>query len=470
MLRSATAGVLALAGALLPAAGHAADAPAPTDTAALNVAAASAAMASCVQGACEYRLTTAQLLAVVERLIVEKKFHEAQPLVTALQSAPGMELPYNFLDGLIALETGNPKAAVARFRAILADNPQHTRVRLELARALAAQGNFQAADYHLRLAQDDEGLPQEVINTIRHTRSVIRTSKDWRFGFDLGLAPDSNINSATNAETIDVNFGPTQVPLTLDEAARAQSGIGVTASTFGSLRLPMSENTSIVSDLDASMVNYQGKNLDDYTVQIASGPEFRLSERASVTGQAVGLYRLYGGKVAARQAGAKLGMQFDLSSSQRAGVQLDVRRTDSDFGDGYNGWQYGAVGTFEQVIARSFLASASVFARRDDMKLASYANNSTGFSLGIGGELPWGINAGVSGGVSVARYDEPQFFFSTEDRSDTRYQGRIYLGLRSFRWHGFSPSVEYGYSSVDTNYALYESSRHRFEFKLARYF
>jgi hypothetical protein len=457
----------ALAGTIIATPAHADDAaPEAVSTAVL----AAAAEPNCSAGTCQLRLTGQQLLGMIERLMGEKKFAEAQPLVTALQSAPGMELPYHFLDGLIALETGNPRLAAARFRAILAGDPGQTRVRLELARALAAQGDFQAADYHLRLAQDDEDLPQEVLDTIRHSRSVIRTSRDWRFGFDVGLAPDTNINGATNAETIDVNFGASTVPLTLDPAARARSGLGVTASSFGSLRLPTSERMSIVADVDASMVNYEGKEVDDYTMQVAAGPELRLSPRANVTLQAVGLYRLYGGQVAARQVGSKLGVQLDLSRSQRVGLQLDGRRTDSDFGEGYTGWQLSAVATYEQVIARTFLASATLFARRDAMELASNSNSGAGISLGVGGELPLGINAGLSGGVSYAAYDAPQYFFSAEERQDTRYQGRIYLGLRKLRWKGFSPSIEYTYSQVDTNYELYRSSRHRYQFKLARYF
>ena len=60
--------------------------------------------------------------------------------------------------------------------------------------------------------------------------------------------------------------------------------------------------------------------------------------------------------------------------------------------------------------------------------------------------------------------------FSTERRQDWRYQARAYAGLRQFRIAGFSPSIEYQFMKVDSNYDLYRSDRHRFHFKLARYF
>ncbi len=435
-----------------------------------------AALANCQDGTCSYRFTAEQLLGIASRMVSDKKFDEARPLVAALQAAPGMAVPYNFLEGMIALETGDPKTAASHFRTILKDHPGETRVRLELAKALLAQNKLGDADYHLRLAQNDENLPEDIGRAVSNARSIIRSKRNWKFGFDAGIAPDTNINSATSAETVDLNFSPTlRIPVTLDEDARARSGTGITASTYGSIRLPLSQNTAIVADLDANMVNYKGKQSDDYSTQLAIGPEWRLGSRTNISLQGVGLYRWYGGNLAARQFGGKLNVQHDLSTTQRLAVQFDGRNTDSDFGEGNRGWQLGAAGTYEQVVAKSAIASISLFARRDMMELKSFSSKTLGFNLGIGGELPLGINAGVFGGVSRAVYDEPQAFFSPdptapEVRKDWRYQARVYLGLRQIRVMGFSPSIEYNFSQVSTNYAFFESNRHRVQFKVARYF
>ena len=426
--------------------------------------------ASCADGRCEFQLSPARLLALAERLYAEKKYDEARPFVAALQSAPGMELPYNFLDGMIALETGDPKTATRRFRAILKDNPRQTRVRLELARALLAQGKLTAADYHLRLAQEDEDLPDDIARQISNARSIIRSNRKWRFGFDFGFAPDSNINSATNVETVDVNFGPVRVPIELNDEARARSGVGLTASMYGSLRLPATENLAFVVDTDATFVNYEGKEADDHAVQFAAGPELSLGRATTLTAQGVSLFRWYGGRLVTRQYGSKVTLQHNLSSGQRVAFQIDGRRTESPVNSGYTGWQLGANATYEQVIAKSAIASGSVFVRRESLNEDAFSNTTAGVSAGIGGELPLGINAGVSGSVSYSKYDEPQTFFSFEKREDWRYQGRVYLGLRQVRFLGFSPSAEYRFSKVDTNYAFYRSERHRVNFKLARYF
>lgn len=467
----AVAGLLLAQGAQ---AGEAADAAPPvaasTVTAMAAAAPASVITPTCANGQCGYRLTLPQMVALAEQLVAQKKYDEARPLVAALRDVPGMSVPYNFLDGLIAIETGAPKAAEHSFRTILKSNPKQTRVRLELARALMLQGKFVAADYHLRLAQNDETLPQDIARQIANARSVIRSNRKVRFGFDFGLAPDTNINSATAAETVDVNFGAYQLPLELDKTARRRSGVGMTATAYAGLRLPMNESLAMVADADVAGINYRGKDVDDYTLQFAAGPELAASEATSVSLQGVTLYRWYGGEIASRQFGAKATVQHNLARDKRVAFQLDGRRNASKINSGYNGWQLAANASYEQVVAKSAIASASVYARREFMNFDAYSNKTAGVSIGIGGELPFGVNAGLSGGISRATYDQAQVFFSTEKRKDWRYQARAYVGLRQLSFMNLSPSIEYQYARIDSNYQINRSERHRVQFKLARYF
>jgi hypothetical protein len=447
---------------------------APTDAsqpAPVAMLAASASSAhACAAGSCRMQLSPGALLTIVDRLVLEKRYDEARPFIDAMRGVPELATQFNFLDGLVALESGDAKTAEKRFRNVLKNQPEQTRVRLELARALFAQRKFDGADYQLRLAQDDEDLPEDIARIISNTRSAIRSRRNWRFGFDFGFAPDSNINSATSAESVDVTFGSSTFEIDLDEDARARSGIGATASMYGSLRLPASEAMALVLDANADMVRYENRQFNDTFVQFAAGPELRLGESTRLTLQGVAAQRWFGGRVATQQFGAQGSVQRDIDRDKRVALRFDARHAGSDFGDAYRGWQYGANLSYEQVMAKTFIASGTLYARREAMKVASNANWSYGINLGIGGELPFGLNAGVSGGIARTRFDKPAFLFSDTERRDWRLNGRAYVGLRQVRVAGFSPSVEYNFSETSTNYALYEQSRHRVEFKLARYF
>ncbi len=416
------------------------------------------------------KLTAPQLLAHVEQLIADHDFTAAAPLVEALGQAPGFELQQRFLRGYIAVETGDLKGAEVAFRAILRDHPKQTRVRLELARLMVLQGKEGSADYHFRLAQQDPDVPEDIAKTIRSTRSILRDSRNWRLNFDVGLAPDTNINSATSAETVNINFGPFQLPLTLDQSARQKSGIGQTGGISSGIRVKATNKIALLIDGDGRFVNYEGKFADDIQIQLSAGPEFRLGETSSVSVQALGEQRWFGGKRASRDFGARIGFQKVLNAGQRIGVSLDARQTNSGFSDSYSGRIIGGNLTYEHVIGRSFIASASVFGRLDDLESKAFSNKAFGLSAGLGGELPLGINAGLNASISRAIFDAPQQIYSDENREDLRLYGRAYLGMRALRLAGFSPSVEYVYSQVDSNYTLYESDRHRFNFKLSRYF
>lgn len=428
-------------------------------------------------GTCRFQVTPAQLLAKAEALVHAKQYDRALPLVEALGQVPDLRMQQQFLAGYIAVETGDLKQAIKTFRSILDDNPGQTRVRLELARTYLMNGKEASADYHFRLAQNDDNLPDEIARTIRNTRSILRDQRVWRFSFDFGFAPDTNINGATNAETIDVNFGAifpilgdARGELELDENARQKSGIGQIAGFSGGVRLKASDKLAFLFDADSKVINYKGTAADDIVGQIAAGPEFRIARYASVSVQAVGQQRWYGGRLATREYGARVGLQTALSQGQRVGIELDGRRTESKLSDSYSGWQLGANATYEHLIGKSLIASASIFARRDLLESDGYSSLNYGLNLGIGGELPFGLNAGISGSISRSTFDEALEFYSTEKRQDWRSFARAYIGSRQVKVLGFSPSIDYNYSRVDSNYDLYQMNRHRVNFKFAKFF
>lgn len=425
--------------------------------------------AKCSLGVCQVRLTADQLLAQAETLVRARRFLEAQPLIDALAQAPDMKLQSQFLAGYSASEQGNFAAAADLFKAILADDPRQTRVRLELGRAMLGLGQMASADRQFRLAEQDD-LPPDIARLIRGARDVIRSRRAWRLDLDLGIAPDSNINNATGVDTVNVQFGDTTLPIALDRNAQAKSGTGQTGSLTAGVRLPVSGNGALLVDFDANGTNYAGARFDDYLVQGAVGPQIHLSDAASISFQGVAAQRWYGGTAASRQFGVKAGAQFSLGASQRLGIQLDSRRTLAAFDSNFSGWQTGLYATAEKAVAPTLVASVGVFARRDALKAAAYSNTEIGASLGFGGELPLGVNFGIGGNASRVLFDAAQPIFSADPRHDWRYGARLSLGNRKLRVFGFSPQVTLSYNRNASTLAYYSTDRLRLRFSVARYF
>ncbi|WBH16833.1 porin family protein [Sphingomonas radiodurans] len=425
---------------------------------------------SCAEGVCQIRLTPAQLLASAERLVAASRFDEAKPLVAALSEAPGYRLQHRFLSGFIAAQKGDHAGAVQFYEAILADDPNQTRVRIELGKAMLALGKPASADRQFKYAAQDDELPADVAQSIRGVRDIIRANKSWRVNVNLGFAPDSNINSATSAETVTVHLGDLALPLTLDPSARAQSGTGQVASLSSSSRIPLATGLSVLTDFDGSGVNYAGKSYDDYQGQIALGGEYAVAQSSRVSLQAIGARRWFGGNLVSRQIGTRVGFQTVVSERTRAGIQLDARRTSALFDRNFDGWQAGIYATYERGIGKAAYVSGGPFLRRDWLRAGAYSNTELGGSAAIGAELPYGITAGASGSVSRAVFDAPAGLFSLAPRDDWRFSTRLSLGNRKLRVLGMSPQITWTTANVRSSVDFYKTARSRMAFEVARFF
>jgi len=424
----------------------------------------------CQAKTCKAVLTADQLAGEAQRMIEAKRYDDARPLIHALAQLPEHRFEARFLTGQLASATGFHADAAKQYKKILADDPSQTRVRLELAREMLTLGQTASADRQFKIAQQDQDLPDDVAKTIRRVRDVIRSHRAWRLDVDFGIAPDTNINNATGADTVSILWGGTTLPLTLDPQAQARSGLGETASVSAGLRLPIAHKLSALLDFDGAGTNYSGAAYDDYQVQAASGAELRLSQTASISLETVGAQRWYGGKPVSRQVGVKGGFQVQLSGREQIGVQLDARRTNALFDNAYDGWQTAAYATYERAISKSLVVSSGVFARRDWLKAGAYSSLELGVIAGFGGELPYGITFGLSGTASHATFDAPMPIFSLDPRKDWRFSARATLGNRRWAVWGFSPQVSASYSRIDSSLTYFANDRLRFQFALARYF
>jgi hypothetical protein len=419
---------------------------------------------------CQIKLTPRQVLLAADRLVAQGYYEQAKPLLEALRMAPGHKMETRFLLGLIASRTGDLEAAANHYKALLADDPRQTRVRLELGKVFLAQGKSASADRQFRLAAQDSDLPQQVARTIRTVRDTIRSSRTWRLDLNVGIAPDTNINNATSAQSVTILFGETPIPVDLDEEAQARSGTGQVGIVSAGVRLPVSDKVSVIAEFDGTATNYRGPSFDDYVVQGAAGAEYRLSSASSVSMQGVLAGRWFGGQAVSRHVGVRIGGQTVTGPKHRFGFQLDVRRASALFDRSFEGWQGGLYGTYERAITPSVVASIGPFVRREWLREDAFSSVEFGGNVGVGGELRYGINVGASVGASRAVFDAPIPVFDLKAREDLRLNARATLGNRKIRVLGFSPQVVWSYTHVDSSLRFYDTSRSRFELTLARYF
>jgi tetratricopeptide (TPR) repeat protein len=408
-------------------------------------------------------LSADDVLAIAGRLIDAGRYDEAQALLDRLaqDSAGGTER--DFLDGMIALARKDYVRAEAMFRRILAGDPALVRVRLELARTLFLMKKDDEADYHFRLAIA-QGPDPAVIRNIARFRETIRARRAWRFNLTFGLAPDTNINSATDKERVEI-LG---LPFELDPDARARSGVGVIVGADASLRVRRDREVPLYLAAYGRMVRYGDKRFNDIYAGGEAGPEFRLSGgrlRVAVTG----LHRWYGGDDLVTSLGGRLafdkviGGTWGLEASLSARRNAYARRTDID------GWDIETNLFVNRALGASALGFVYAGVQRGIASDAGYSNWQARLGFGALKEIRSGLRPQLSFEVGRQINDAPLLLFGNT-RRDWRLQASASIYKRDWNIAGFAPSLRVTWTRNLSSISLYDQKRLRTELGIAKAF
>ena len=135
--------------------------------------------------------------------------------------------------------------AIAAFRSILIRRPDLVRVRLELALAFYLKEEDALARGHFERALVGRP-PAALVANINRFLNVMRARRRWRGYFGFSIAPDTNINAASDAEFIYING----LPFRRGGTGRASSDIGVVGWGGGEYQFPLAERWRLRSGLD----------------------------------------------------------------------------------------------------------------------------------------------------------------------------------------------------------------------------
>jgi len=409
------------------------------------------------------KLTAEDILVIAGRLIDAGRFDEAQVLLDRLAADGVGGIERDFLDGMIALARQDYDRAEAMFRKILDGDPSLIRVRLELARALFLAKRDEQADYHFRLAIASDP-PATVIANIARFREAIRARRAWRFNVNVGIAPDSNINSATGKETVDL-FG---LPFKLDASAKARSGIGIIAGGDASVRLWRFSKVPLYLAAYGRMVRYDVGAFNDIYVGGEAGPEFQLAG-GRLRPSATAFERWYGGKELVTSLGGRLnydkviGGKLALEGSLGLRHEGYARREDTD------AWNIEANLSANRAISASTVGFAYTSLRRSIANEPGYSHWSGRIGIGALKEIGWGLRPQLTLEAGRQVNDERLGVFGAT-RRDWSLQASASIYKRDWNIAGLAPSLKLSYNRTYSTIALYDQERLRAEFGLTKAF
>jgi hypothetical protein len=411
-----------------------------------------------------HQLSAAEMFKLAERFSAQNDFAHAEPLLRALSDDPNpdyrAEARYRL--GQLAEARRDLPAAEHWYRALLDEKPNAAAVRLALGRVLAARDKMQAAAREFRRAQA-AGLPPDVAKAIDRVVSVLRSHKPFGGNLEIGLAPDSNINHATTAAEISV-FG---LPFTLSDAAKAQSGVGLSTVAQGYVRLALSKRTDLTTQLSMSGNFYRQSVFNDVSLILTTGPEihFRNAQfRPSVLfgRRWFGGARFndqYGGSIEARHTLGRTSL-FALTGSAIHSTFAQVPEQNAD--------TFSLQATLEKAMSPRLYARFYISGARNNAVAAAYANWNFGAGLSLSRQI--GRMTGYAG-VSYNRLnsDGPFYAFGLTRRENV-FSVNAGLALRQITIAGLSPIIRLSHDENRSSLTLYDFRRNRVEVGLTRDF
>jgi len=409
-------------------------------------------------------LSPVEMFALADRARAAGRTDDAIGFYDALMhdANPDIRAEARFRKGMMLADARRYRDAAVAFRALLDEKPDAVRARLELARMLAAMGDEGAARRELRQVQAT-GLPREVAASVGQFDQILRSRKRFGGSLEVALAPDSNVNRATQVRTLDTIIAP----ITLSNDARAQSGIGLHLAGQGYARLPLSNALSLVPRVSSLANLYRASEFDDISASALIGLEWQ-RQRDRFSPSIGRTWRWYGKKLYARTDAVAVDWLHVLG--RRA--QLIVSGSVSQATYLQNALQDGTIVDLNMSVERAISARAgasiTLSASRQNARDPGYATWAGGFSA-LGWRELGKTTLFVSGGLRRTEGDAALFLFG-DRRREWLATARAGATFRSLTVGSFAPYARISYERNASSLQLYDYSRIATEVGITRAF
>jgi len=414
---------------------------------------------------CAVHLSAEQLFYLAEQLAERGAMDHAVEILKTLSRDPRPDFRAEARVRIARLlqARGDREGALYWFRQLLDERPDAAAVRIELAALLKQMGQPKAAVRELRRAEA-AGLPKDAARIVRNAASVLQDNAPLSASLSVGVAPDTNINSATTARTVDI-FG---LPFALSRDGRATSGIGLTFNGQVVNRMHIDPSIRLITEANASGNLYRSGSFNDVVLSADSGPELPVGHSRVRPAVQIGtrffgqprLYNFYGVSLGSLSPVGIKG-QVELTASVVDFVYNAERRDQS-------GPSYSIGFAYDRVLSPRLSVRLGTNLSRVSARDSQYSSVAYTVDLLCSRDFP-GLTV-FARGVFTALNGDSDFSFFEKPRRDRVYSIDSGVTFRNVRLLGLSPSIRMSYTHSSSVIDLYRFHRLRFEASLEKAF
>lgn len=398
-------------------------------------------------------LSAAQIFAAADAAQAADRTDDAVQLFAALEHDPDPEVraEARFRKGMMLSGKQRYREAALAFRALLDEKPDAARVRLELARVLAALGDDAGARRAVRQAQSI-GLPDAVAVTVDQFALALRSSRALGGAVQIAVAPDSNINRATQARTLDTVIAP----LTLSRDARAQSGVGLRLAGQGYGRIAVSPGLTVLPRFSTLGNLYRRSQFNDVSASMLLGLEWqRKQDRLSPS---IGkTWRWYGGHPYAQTDSLSFDWIHPIGRQNQMVAHGGAARASYRANDLQNGGLYDASIGFDRAVSPRTGYGLRLSGYRQTAADPGYAAASAGVGATSWFQMK---RVDLTADVGLNRLEgDARLILFTDRRREWLLSTSLGVTLRQLTVRGFAPLVQVGAERNWSTVGLYDYRR-----------
>ena len=412
-------------------------------------------------------------------LIKEGQFDQALPILRSLVRDHPNHTQILFLIGLATIEKSRlPDTnkedrdalldeAVVSLRTILINRPELVRVRLELARAFFLKKEDSLARDHFERVLAGQP-PAPVAINVRYFLTQIRARRRWEIYLGVSLAPDSNIGSASDAETIDI-FG---FPFRRDVDSPTTSGVGVSMWTGGEYQYPLGDRLRLRMGTDMARQEHKGKNFDQLFLSMHAGPRWLVDVNTDASLLASARRRWLGSTPYYDELGIRAEVRRRLNRRTTMSARASWHDREHQTQTFMDGAILSASIGGSLLLTPTIRTDLSVGYERERTLSKNWQNTDRWARADVSFALPRGFTLGAGGEIRKAGYKGFWFPFTPGGaaRKDRVRSIRASIHNRAFTVYGFSPQLVVTKERRETNAQLYEYERTHGELRFVRQF
>ena len=410
-------------------------------------------------------LRPAELFVFADRACDSRDYAAAEKAYRALTSNPDIELrsEARFRLGLmLADRLGKHGEAAIEFRKILDEKPHAARVRLELARMHALLGNVDEAKREFRAAEA-AGLPSEVQQVVRFYANALNSRKSFGGSLEVALAPDNNINRATRSNSLGTVIGD----FTLDDDAKARSGLGLSLRSQMYGRMSVNSRVQLLARVSGNGVLYRDADFNDVSLSLHAGPEFTLGSDRLALSLGPG-WRWYGMSPYSFRLEANASWQHPMG--KRAQLRLDgtLARINNRRNRLQDSTNYSLALALDRAFTSGSGGGIQLYGSRDVARDPGYATSAFGVTAYGFREI---ARTTAVATISFSHLDADQrLFLFLKRRADDLISASVAGTFRSLSVGAFAPLVRLRWEQNKSTVELYAFERVSAEFGITSAF